>query len=94
MTSIVVKFFTLNLSIAEYLGWLGTFSYVSSYALLALNRISADKITYHLLNVLGAVGLVINALHFKDNTNILVNAVWFIIGTAAIINIARRTYQR
>lgn len=46
--------------------------------------ISPSSFTYHFLNIVGASGLIANAIHFQDNANIIVNAVWLTIALAAI----------
>lgn len=72
--------------IFELIGWIGAIFFILSYFLLSKGKLKQYEIKYHLMNLLGAICLVINAIHFKDNANILVNAVWFSIAIMAIYN--------
>lgn len=80
-------------SIMEILGWLGAFFYILAYLLLTIGFLKSEGFTYHLLNVLGAVGLIINAVHFNDKPNVVVNLVWLVIGVLALLAFGRR-YRR
>lgn len=77
-------------NLSDVLGWLGTLSYIIAYLLLSLGKLKAEQKTYHLLNILGAIGLIVNAIHLDDYPNIIVNIVWFAIGCMALISIARK----
>ncbi len=61
------------------IGWLGVLLFVLSYLLLSLGKLKAEKPTYHWLNFLGALCLVINAVAIKDNPTIVVNTIWGLI---------------
>lgn len=69
----------------EYIGWIGALLFIISYLLLSLDYLSAQKYLYHILNALGALCLVINALVIDDYPNIFVNAVWGLIALVAVI---------
>ena len=77
-------------NLSDLLGWLGTLSYIIAYLLLSLGKLKAEQKTYHLLNILGALGLIVNAVHLDDYPNIIVNIVWFAIGCMALTSIARK----
>lgn len=72
--------------IFELIGWIGAILFVLSYFLLSKGKLKQDEVKYHLLNLIGAICLVINAIHFHDNANILVNVVWSSIAIMAIYN--------
>lgn len=67
------------------LGWVGSISYLAGYFLLTTKKISANRPFFHILNIIGAIGLVVNAVHFKDYPNVAVNIVWGIIALVAIL---------
>jgi hypothetical protein len=77
-------------NVSDLIGWLGTLAYIVAYLLLSLGKLKAEQKAYHLLNILGALGLIVNAIHLKDYPNIVVNTVWFAIGSMALIFIIRR----
>ncbi len=67
------------------LGWVGSFAYLLAYLLLSLNKLKAGQKAYHVLNVVGALGLTVNALFIRDYPNVLVNIVWGLIALMAIL---------
>ena len=66
------------------LGWVGTFFYLFSYFLLSIRKIKGDGLVYHIMNILGAIGLTFNALHLQDYPNVVVNIAWMVIAVVAI----------
>ena len=45
----------------EVIGWTGAALILGAYALLSANKLRADSVAYHLMNILGAAGFVINS---------------------------------
>lgn len=78
------------ITFSEAMGWLGSFLYVVAYLLLSLKKLTGDNPRYHLLNIAGAVGLIVNALHWRDYPSLAVNIIWMIIGSFALIMMVRR----
>ena len=72
-------------NIYQILGWTGTFAYLLAYFLLSINKLNARQFTYHFLNIIGAIGLTSNAIHYVDLPNVVVNTVWGIIALSALI---------
>lgn len=68
-------------------GWVGTLSYLLAYLLLSTNKLKVQQQIYHVLNIIGALGLTYNALVLKDYPNIIVNVSWALIASWAIFNI-------
>lgn len=80
----------MDKELSAFLGWIGTFSYLLAYLLLCLNKLKSDQKLYHVLNIIGALGLICNALSFHDYPNVIVNIVWAIIALMAIFLIWRK----
>lgn len=72
--------------IFELIGWLGAILFILSYYLLSRGIWKQTEIKFHVLNLSGAICLVLNAIHFRDTANILVNIVWAGIAVMAIYN--------
>ena len=72
------------------MGWLGTVSYLLAYFLLSINKLKASQPFYHFLNIIGAIGLTTNAIHYADFPNVVANVSWGLIAIFAIIAIKRR----
>ena len=77
----------------DIIAWIGAFAYVLGYLLLSLGFVSAKLPSYHLLNVLGAICLIINAIHLRDTPNLVVNAIWLLIAILAIVKILLKSPQ-
>ncbi|CAM1365423.1 CBU_0592 family membrane protein [Tenacibaculum xiamenense] len=71
------------MSIYAIIGWSGAIIYLVAYALLSANKLRSDRPTYHLLNVLGAIALVINGIPTSDFPTIFLNAIWGVIALLA-----------
>lgn len=81
-------------SVSSFVGWLGTGFYLLAYLLVSFNKVKASKPTYHVLNILGATGLIIHALYMNDGPNLICNLAWLSIAIIAIAAIAlRKTKQ-
>lgn len=78
----------MNLLI-EILGWIGTFTLISAYALLSFKKIAPNSWTYQLLNLTGAICFIINTLAHKAYAPAFLNVVWVFIGAAAIYQIIK-----
>ena len=76
------------MSIIEWIGWLGAALYIGAYFFLSIRKLSADKPFYHVLNALGGLCLIINAVSLKDSPNFFINLIWLFIASLTAINIA------
>jgi hypothetical protein len=68
----------------EIVGWGGALAVLLAYALVSSERISARSRSYQLLNVGGAVGLVINSSWNGAIPSAVVNLIWIGIGVYAL----------
>ncbi|OQP54364.1 hypothetical protein A4H97_22615 [Niastella yeongjuensis] len=71
------------------IGWIGSIAYVIAYLLLSLNKISSGKKLYHILNIIGAIGLIFNACYLNDYPNLAINIIWGIIAFIAMYGIRK-----
>lgn len=78
---------TLKL-IEDILGWYGVLAILLAYGLLSFKVIESDMLAYQLLNLTGAVGLVIIAASRKDTQPVVLNLVWATVALVAIVRIA------
>lgn len=75
---------------AGLLGWIGTVAYLIAYLLLSIKKLRSDTVLYHLLNAIGAAGLIIHAVNLNDYPNLIVNGVWGAIAIFAIALVVRK----
>lgn len=60
----------------EIIGWLGAIFVLAAYILLSINKISSKGYWYQILNLLGAIFLIINTFYLKAYPSMFVNVVW------------------
>jgi hypothetical protein len=68
----------------ELIGWSGAALILGAYALLSLGKLRAESLTYHLMNVLGAAGFVVNSGWNGALPSAAMNVVWMGIGIYAL----------
>ena len=73
--------------ITETLGWYGVVAVVGAYALLSLGILSSTSITFQVLNLTGAIGIIIDAIEDKNTQPVVLNIIWAIIAIVAIVKI-------
>ena len=73
--------------ITETLGWYGVVAVVGAYALLSLGILSSNSLTFQILNLTGAIGIVVDAIDDKNTQPAVLNAIWAIIALIAIVKI-------
>ena len=74
--------------VIEVVGWIGATLIISAYALLSAGRLQGDSRTYHLMNIFGAIGFVVNSGWNGAYPSAALNVVWIGIGGYALL--ARR----
>jgi hypothetical protein len=76
--------------IYEVAGWLGAACVLLAYVIVTRFGTSAR---YHVLNLLGAAGLLVNALHHRAFPSTFVNVVWAMIAVWGLRLTAKRTAE-
>lgn len=72
-------------NLIEVTGWAGALAVLLAYGLVSSERMSSRSPTYQLLNVGGAVGLVINSSWNGAIPSAVVNLIWIGIGVYALM---------
>ena len=68
----------------EVIGWAGAALILGAYALLSSGRLRAESLTYHLMNIFGAAGFVVNSGWNGAIPSAAMNVVWIGIGLYAL----------
>jgi hypothetical protein len=68
----------------EIIGWSGAILILGAYALLSAGRLRAESLSYHLMNILGAAGFVVNSGWNGALPSAAMNVVWIGIGVYAL----------
>ena len=71
--------------VTEFAGWVGVLAILLAYALLSLHVLSSDEAAYHILNLIGGAGIVIDALADKNYQPAVLNLIWVAIAMYAIV---------
>jgi hypothetical protein len=72
------------------IGWYGVLAILAAYALVTFSVVNPHNYPYQLLNLTGAISLVIEAYSKRDYQPATLNVVWSIIAIIALIQIATR----
>jgi hypothetical protein len=76
----------------EFIGWVAALLILGAYGLLTAGRLNASDPAYQWMNVVGALGILLNSGWNGAVPSAALNVVWMAIGVAALckIRIARR----
>lgn len=76
--------------IADILGWIGSFEVVLAYFMISYQKIDAKSSLYQLLNLTGAIFLIINTIYYGAYPSTFINIVWVGIAAIALLKTARK----
>ena len=68
-------------------GWLGMLAVLLAYALVSLSLIEPNSMSYHLLNLFGAIGIITVSVKKAVWQSVGVNVAWAIIASLALVGI-------
>jgi hypothetical protein len=72
---------SLEFSLIDLIGWLGGIEVLLAYGLISTKRVDEKSIGYHLLNLTGALLLIVNTIIKGAYPSAFVNIFW--VGIAA-----------
>ena len=72
--------------IADSVGWIGATMMIVAYSLMSFNIISSNGYLYILLNIFGAVGMIIFGVIRKAHPSVATNTIWLAVAFISIIN--------
>ena len=73
--------------IISFLGWYGVVAVVVAYVLISFSLVSSNALVYQLLNLSGALGIMIETYYKKDYQPFWLNLIWAGIALIAIIKL-------
>jgi hypothetical protein len=80
----------MKTKLASWLGWYGVLAILAAYALVSFEVVEVKSYAYQLLNLSGALGIVVVAAAKKDRQPVVLNLVWAVVALVAIIELAVR----
>lgn len=69
----------------DILGWVGSVEVIIAYFLISSNKVNGQSVMYQVLNLTGAVFLIINTIYYGAYPSSLINVVWVGIAGYALI---------
>lgn len=75
--------------IVQGIGWAGAAAMLMAYHLVATRKIAPDSMTYHALNVSGAVGLALVCLWTQAWPSVVTNLAFIAIGLFVVFSTKR-----
>ena len=70
-------------------GWVGAAALLLGYGLVSAGHLSGRSTGFQLLNLVGSLGLLVNGIWHGAWPSAALNAVWLVIGLAAVRRLAR-----
>ncbi len=72
--------------LVELFGWYGVVAILLAYALVSFSYIQTSSLLYQLLNITGALGIVVDAWYAKNYQPVVLNLIWATIALVAIVS--------
>ena len=76
--------------IYEIVGWVGTFSILLAYLLVSTKKLPADDKKYQILNLIGAIGIIVNSGVHGAIPSVGLNVVWLLIAMYGLVKVAKK----
>ena len=80
--------------VIDLIGWIGAAALLMAYGLVSARRLDGDAMTFQILNLIGAVCLIINSSYYGAFPSAFVNVVWIGIAIVTIIHVQRKASNR
>ena len=75
----------LRRSTTEMIGWLGVAAIITAYASLNFGFLSVKSSTYLILNIIGSLCIIVDALRQKDYQPVVLNIIWAAVAVFSIV---------
>jgi len=74
------------MKIPDIVGWIGVLLILIAYFLITFGYTNPENILFGLMNLFGAIGIIISSYSKKDFQPVALNAVWLLIAIIGIVN--------
>ncbi len=69
---------------ADVLGWIGSVEVILAYGLISSQKVDGKSVLYQVLNLTGAIFLIINTIYYGAFPSTAINVVWVVIAFLAL----------
>ena len=76
------------------IGWAGAAALLTAYGLVSAKRLDGDSMMFQLLNLIGAIFLIVNTAYYGTFPSTFVNVVWIGIALVTILHVKKKTLDR
>ncbi len=66
------------------LGWIGSVLVIAAYGLNSYQKIKSNSIAFQLMNLIGAILLIVNSIYKEAYPFTFINTVWVVIAVTSI----------
>ena len=73
--------------VVEIAGWIAAVLILTAYALLSAGKLTGKSVAYQVMNIVGAIGFVINTGYNGAIPSAVLNIIWVGIGVWALFKI-------
>ena len=73
--------------LVEIAGWIAAVLILTAYGLLSAGKLTGKSVSYQLMNIVGAIGFVINTGYNGAIPSAVLNVIWVGIGVWALVKI-------
>ncbi len=73
--------------ITEILGWYGVIAIVGAYMLLSFDFVGSNSVVFQVLNLTGAIGIVVDAIEDRNIQPAVLNIIWALVALIALVKI-------
>ena len=84
---------TLKTKHIELIGWLGFILIVSAYLFVTIKLVTVSSAPYHLMNLFGALCMVVNARHKGATPLFWLNIVWALVAIIGLLQLGKDLAQ-
>ena len=71
----------------EIAGWIAAVLILAAYGLLSAGKLTGKSVSYQVMNIVGAIGFVINTGYNGAIPSAVLNVIWVGIGVWALVKI-------
>lgn len=69
----------------QIIGWIGAFLIVLAYFLVSYKKVKSDSRTYQAMNLIGAIGVGVNASYQEAWPSFVIQIIWSVIAIATLV---------
>jgi hypothetical protein len=78
------------LSFIDIIGWIGAVAVIIAYAFNSSGKLTSSSVVFQLLNLVGAIFLIVKTYFDKSYPSMVINIIWTFIALFALIKIYKK----